>query len=73
MAAAVEFCWTILIMSVGPMPLINRMREDPNDPPDRITEPSSVIGIIPLGPKDVSLVCTPVICEPLRTTLLTSV
>lgn len=43
----------------------------PNAPADRITRPFLVSGTKPLGPIVVSFVWTPVIWEPLRTTLVT--
>lgn len=71
MGEASVLAFTILIISVGPIPLRKRIRGDPKDPADRTTRPLGVRGIIPLGPREVSFVLTPVIAGPLRTTFWT--
>ena len=65
--ASALFC-AILIMSLGPIPLRKRIRGVPNDPADKTTRPLEVSGMTPSGPRDVSLVLTPIIWGPFRTT-----
>ena len=69
-AAAALLC-TIASISLGPIPLWNRMRAVPYEPADKMTRPLDVRGMIPFGPSEVSFVWTPVMRDPLRTTLET--
>jgi hypothetical protein len=48
--------WTREIISLGPIPELNKIRGVPNEPAERMTRPFLVSGMKPFGPIAVLLV-----------------